>query len=204
MTEQEHEERIAKLAAQYPNIDRRKHREDCNLCREFLAGKRAAFDIMFVEACGKLEAYVKHCNYYTEINRQDKEDIISDTIEISLQKVGTFRAWGRFSTWMKGIARNRFRQLAAKKRKAAVESEYNDALCYKQPQAKTVPKTAEIMAVRATLQRLPKEEMTVVYYKFYEARSFGDIAKALGISLDKVKDRYSHGMELMREFMAVE
>jgi DNA-directed RNA polymerase specialized sigma24 family protein len=111
---------IRKLMKMYPKIDRAAHLKDLEICTQYLVGNYEPFHLLLQTSYAKLIKYI-HYNCRNKlnihINAQDKEDLISETVEAAIRDLNTFHGWSLFSTWMIAIGRNRIYALLRRRRK---------------------------------------------------------------------------------------
>jgi RNA polymerase sigma-70 factor (ECF subfamily) len=121
---------------------------------------------------------------YLSGNRGEAEDITSETF---------VRAWtapepiamATVKGYLLTIARNLFLQ-GLRKRSRAVPLDENIRDPRPGPEAET-EKKAEYVAVLAGLQQLPEVDRAALLMSAFEGMPYGEIARALGISLSAVK-----------------
>src|SRR5436190_2763058 len=121
---------------------------------------------------------------YLSGNRGDAEDITSETF---------VRAWtapqpiamATVKGYLLTIARNLFLQELRKRSRASpLDDNIRDP--HPGPEAET-EKKAEYVAVMAGLQQLPELDRAALLMSAFEGMQYGEIARALGISLAAVK-----------------
>ena len=203
-TEEEQSERLKILTAKYDFIDINKHQQDYYICQEYLAGNKELFRNMLENALKKTKKYV----FYSTgrlFNDQDREDIISDTLEIAISRIDTFRGWSRYSTWMRGIARNRIRNFVK------IKTKENNLLVHQNKSAddenfqRKVDKQSSVpvqkFSVFEMLNSLSQEYSLVVKYHVIEKWTFSEIAVNLKISQRKVSEYYDNAMKQLRQEM---
>jgi RNA polymerase sigma factor (sigma-70 family) len=203
-TEEEQAERLKILTAKYDFIDINKHKEDYNICQEYLAGHKEKFQNMLENALKKTRKYVFYATGKL-FNAQDKEDIISETLEIAISQVAMFKGWSRYSTWMKGIARYRiyrFVRIKIKEQNLLVnqnKSENDENFQRKIEKQSSAP--VQKFSVFEMLSSLSQEYRLVVNYYVIEKWTFAEIAVKLKISQRKVIEYYDNAMKQLRQEM---
>ena len=203
-TEEEQTERLKILTAKYDFIDINKHRQDYHICQEYLAGDREKFQNMLEDALKKTRKYVFYATGRL-FNEQDKEDIISETLEIAVSKVAMFKGWSRYSTWMRGIARNRiyrFVKIKIKEKNVTVQqdkSESDEGFQRKIVKQSSAP--VQKFSVFEMLSSLSQEYRLIVKYYVIEKWTVAEIAAKLKISQNKVNEYYDNAMKQLRQEM---
>ena len=204
-TEAEQTERLKILTAKYDFIDIKKHKQDYCICQEYIAGNKETFQNMLEDALKKTRKYVFYATGKL-FNDQDKEDIISETLEIAISKVSTFKGWSRYSTWMRGIARYRiysFVKIKVKEQNLLVhndKSENDENFQRKIDKQSSAP--TQKFSVFEMLNSLSQEHRLVVTYHVIEKWTFAEIAVKLKISQGKVSEYYDDAMKQLRQEMA--
>jgi len=203
-TEKEQTERLKILTAKYDFIDIKKHRQDYCICQEYLAGNKETFQNMLENALKKTKKYV----FYSTgrlFNDQDREDIVSETLEVAISQIATFKGWSRYSTWMKGIAKNRiykFVRIKNKENNLLIhhdKSETDESFQRKVEKQSSVP--VQKFSVFEMLNSLSHEYRLVVKYHVIEKWTFAEIAVELKISQKKVSKYYDKAMKQLRQEM---
>ena len=121
---------------------------------------------------------------YLSGNRAEAEDITSETFVRAWAAPGTI-AMATVKGYLLTIARNLFLQ-DLRKRSRAVPLDESIRDPHPGPEEET-EKKAEYCAVMAGLQRLPELDRAALLMSALEGMPYGDIARALGISLAAVK-----------------
>jgi RNA polymerase sigma factor (sigma-70 family) len=203
-TEKEQIERLKILTAKYDFIDITKHQQDFCICQEYLAGNKETFQNMLENALKKTKKYV----FYSTgrlFNDQDREDIISETLEIAISRIDTFRGWSRYSTWMRGIAKNRiysFVKIKTKENNLLVhQNESEDDENFQRKVDKQISVPVQKFSVFEMLNSLSQEYRLVVKYHVIEKWTFAEIAAELKISQKKVSKYYDKAMKQLRQEM---
>jgi len=184
-----------------PRIDLAKHQFDYAVCQKYLSGDKEAFLDIFEDALTKIQRYVSWSTIKT-FNDQDREDVVSITLGVAIEKMDKFKAWSRYSTWMRGIARNRIRELIRKKAK-----EESLSLCSEVSESRTAERKIQIhqsvpgFSVFEMLDSLPNEQRLIVKYHAVEKWSFEEIALKLKIPRKAVSYHYNKAITQLRREM---
>lgn len=197
-TDEEQAERLRVFMKTNHRIDLAKHQYDYCVCQAYLSGDKKAFQAVFEDALVKIQRYVSWST--TKIfNDQDREDIVSVTSGVAIEKMDKFKAWSRYSTWMRGIARNRVRELIRKKAKEEILFSYDKGLENRATERK-IQKHQPVpgFSVFEMLDSLPCEQRLIVKYHAVEKWSFEEIATRLKIAESEVCDCYDKAISQLR------
>jgi RNA polymerase sigma factor (sigma-70 family) len=128
------------------------------------------------------------------------EDVAQDTFVIAWRELGRLRDAARLRPWLCGIARNlarKARRARARDREAPIEELAADGTPFE-----LVGERQAEAAVTAALARVHDKyrEALVLYY--YEQRSIGEVAAALGVSEHAAYQRLSRGRQQLADGVA--
>ena len=199
-TETEQAERLKKFMKINSRIDLEKHQQDYNSCQAYLAGDQEQFNSLLESSITRTRKYILY-DTSKLFNEQDKEDILSETLEIAMAKMATFKGWSRYSTWMRAIARYQIYKLADKKAKEIkcidinemantldVESRYSQPSEFRQE-----------LSIIEILSSLTKKSSQIVMLHVVEGLSFAEIAAELEISEHIVRKDYGKAIFQLRQ-----
>ncbi len=164
---------------------------DSELMRQVRGGRTSALAILFERHHARLYRY---CLRMTG-NRQTSEDLVQDVFMKMLKYKANFRDDSAFAPWMFGIARN---GCAAHWRRAAVDAlpEAAGDSAPAEPQADDDHAGAQQAdLVRRALLALPVERREVLVLSRYEFKTYEEIARTLGCSVEAVKVRAHRAMK---------
>lgn len=176
------------------------------------SGDMSAFDLLYREYSEKLLKYVIKLG----ADRNDAEDIVSDSFVEAIEHIGDLKSNAFFSTWLHSIAKNKVYTMKKKEQKhtrvdftsddgdeqndgldvaAAKAAEYNgDTVMLPEDYAEN----EEVKQILAdTINSLNSDQRDAVYLFYYKNNSIGEIAKQTGVSENTVKSRLS----LARKYM---
>lgn len=135
----------------------------------------------------------------------DVDDIVQDVFLRVLQKIGTFRADARFSTWLIAITVNscrshrrwralRGRVLRGLWSRRAEHAEHDD-------QQNTQPTSDVACRVRDAIERMPAAYREPIVLRYFEELAITEIADILGISTAAVEARLSRGRRRLKSIL---
>ncbi len=140
---------------------------------------RAVFGELYDHYLPRVYAF---CRIYSG-TREEAEDLTAQTFERALVAIGRYEDRGApFSSWLLRIAANAATDRARKQGRAVVPHE--DARGYEEGRLREFE---EAFWLRGHLATLPADQQEVVRLRFYEDRSFLDVAARMGRSEGAVK-----------------
>lgn len=114
------------------------------------------------------------------------EDVTQEVFIAAVRGIGRYRAQSLFRTWIAGITRHKVADYYRRRsRQPQVVPLCSEADCAQNPDP-----WQERSLVRLALQRLPIHYQEILLLRFADGMRFGQIADALGISLEAAKSRY--------------
>lgn len=131
-------------------------------------------------------------------DRNASEDITQETFWISWKDRESLTDRDRLRPWLCGIARNLAKQWLRSRSSQGMSLGINPELVQPEPDASVI--TAEDAAlVWRSLAEIPEtyREPLVLYYR--EQQSITEVATALDVSVDAIKQRLSRGRSMLRE-----
>jgi len=128
------------------------------------------------------------------------EDISQQAMLVALEKLGTFREHSSFRTWLLGIVVNvsRNRQRSERKRHAreAASAHDMDSIA---GQADALAEAEQLgQIIETAFSRLPAGQQEALYLREISGLTYDEIAVALGISVNAVKNRIHNGRRTMQ------
>lgn len=117
----------------------------------------------------------------------DAADAVQDAILAAWQEMGKLREANYFTTWLVRILINKCYQISAVRNKYT-HSQLEEALCREEP-----PDWDSSLDIRATLERLKPEDKLLLGLYYYDGLSVKEIAKALDLREDCIKQRLHRG-----------
>ena len=197
-TDEEQAARLRKFMKTNSRIDLEKHQYDYSVCQEYLSGNKTLFMSVFEEALIKTQKYISWST--TKIfNDHDREDIVSITSSIAIEKMSKFKAWSRYSTWMCGIARNRVRELIRKKAKKENLFSHDENRVAERKNKKH--QLAPGFSVFEILDSLSNKQRLIMKYHAIEKYSFEEIATNLNLPKNIVSSIYDEAISQLRQEM---
>lgn len=86
------------------------YKRDYELVHRYLCGDRSAGEILYGEIYQFVISTIYSRTSHTNLTATDKEEIISETFDTSIQKLGLYNGKCKFSTFVIGIAENKIRE----------------------------------------------------------------------------------------------
>lgn len=128
------------------------------------------------------------------------EDVSQEAMLVALEKLGTFREQSSFRTWLLGvvvnISRNRQRSERRRHAREAAAAHDVDGIA---GQADASAETEELgRIIEAAFSRLPAGQQEALYLREISGLAYDEIAVALGISINAVKNRIHNGRRTMQ------
>ncbi|BAN27701.1 RNA polymerase sigma factor [Caballeronia insecticola] len=137
-------------------------------------------------------------------NRELADDLVQDTIERALLRIGMFEAGTDLRAWLFTIMHNVFvNQIRKASARAAHVSIDDDVMREREfTVSANQIRSLEVRDLDFALQRLPAEQREVVLLVGLEEMSYAEVAIALDIPMGTVMSRLSRGRERLRALMA--
>ena len=139
----------------------------------------------------------------------DAEDLAQDAFLRAYESLWRWRADGNFFVWLYTIALNGIRNHLKKKRGSetrdadwaeGIERESAEARAADQPEGLLLEDEKQ-KRLQICLLRLPADLREAVVLRFYDDRSFEEIARISGTSLSTAKMRVYRGIEKLQRMM---
>ncbi len=181
--------------------DIKEHTND--LVRRCQDGDREAFDRLVLQE----QQRVTQLAYRITRSTDGLEDLVQDIFFLVYRKIRTFRFESRFSIWLARIAVNEsLKKLRQRKVRAFLfTSEPNiEERAGKQvsnPTSGLTKQVEEHVALRDAINRLPEKHRLVVILKYFEDRSYEEIAEILGCKVGTVRSRLFNARKRLKDMM---
>lgn len=161
------------------------------------AGDEAALEALF--ALYQDDVY-RFARRLTWPDADAAEDVSQEAMLVALEKLGTFREQSSFRTWLLGvvvnISRNRQRSERRRHAREAASTHDVDGIA---GQADASAETEELgRIIEAAFSRLPAGQQEALYLREISGLTYDEIAVALGISINAVKNRIHNGRRTMQ------
>lgn len=184
-----------------------KNMTDDMLVKLYLEGNNVAFDTLLERYQDKLYRYI----FFLVHSREVAEDIFQETFVkaiINLQQ-GRYQSDGKFGAWITRIAHNLVIDLFRQERNENLisndESEVdllNNAKYSEGTIETKIVNRRVLKDVRRLVDELPECQREVVTMRFFENRSFKDIAELTGVSINTALGRVRYAVLNMRRIAA--
>jgi RNA polymerase sigma-70 factor (ECF subfamily) len=188
---------------------------DHSLVKRFLAGDQAAFDEIIVRHREKLFAVA--CALLRD--KHDAEEIVQDAFVRAFRGLHRFRGECSLATWLHRItvnlSRNRYWYFYRRRRHASLSldrplsddgnSEFSDLIAADTPTPRNEAMKSEFgdIVVRC-MDQLEPSHREILTLRNTLHRSYGEIARELGINEGTVKSRIARARGCLRNLMAKE
>jgi len=173
---------------------------DEDLMLAYAKGNAAAFDELFARHGQKVyNLFLRALG-----NAATASDLTQETFLRVVTARERYEPARTFSSWLYTIAMNLLRdQIRRRKRRGATEdlSAVDLELAHAAPDE---AKAEELAAVQKAVQCLPAEQREVILLAKYQALSYAEIAKVLGIAETAAKQRAYRALKTLRAIMAPE
>jgi RNA polymerase sigma-70 factor (ECF subfamily) len=168
------------------------------LVREFLAGRREAFDVI-VE---RHRRPIYQLCYRFAGNHEDAADLAQDTFVRAFRGLKHFKGQSSLATWLYRIGVNVSLTRAASKKPA---SEPIDAAQHVDAAAASpldaIVRGEHAARVRAAIRRLPPKQRATLILRVYHELPHEEIARTLGSTVGAVKANFFHALGNLRRLM---
>lgn len=181
---------------------------DDQLVHLYATGESAAFDTLLL----RYDAYVHTAIRYWVTDEDLVEDIFQDTfIKVMLTiRQGRYNAVGKFKSWLGRITHNLIMDHYRRQKVRGV-SESIEGTTSEQDLLQTIQISAsepsseeamirleEVSALRKALLQLSPEQREVVRLRFWEGKSFKEIAEDTGVSINTALGRMRYALQHLR------
>lgn len=168
------------------------------LVREFLAGRRDAFDVI-VE---RHRRPIYQLCYRFAGNHEDAADLAQDTFVRALRGLKNFKGQSSLATWLYRIGVNVSLNRAASRKPA---SEPIDAAQHVDAAADSpldeIVRGEHAARVRAAIRQLPPKQRATLILRVYHELPHEEIARTLGSTVGAVKANFFHALGNLRRLM---
>jgi RNA polymerase sigma-70 factor, ECF subfamily len=180
-------------------------RPEDNILDENLAKKKlqavlagddpAAVELLWDYYAGDLFAYLQAVLR----SRHDAEDVLQTVFVRIVGKRHRLANARCLDAYVFRIARNEAVRFASRRKKGrTVEVKSESWLMAKESQAEPSDLAEQL---QVALARLPRRQREVIVMKVYRQKTFSDIARLLGLSVNTVASRYRYGIEKLRTLL---
>ena len=184
-----------------------KNMTDDVLVKLYLEGNNIAFDTLLERYQDKLYRYI----FFLVRSREVTEDIFQETFVkaiVNLQQ-GRYQSDGKFAAWITRIAHNLVIDLFRQERNENLisndESEIDllNSAKFSEGTIETQMVNKQVLKdVARLVEELPEAQREVVRMRFFENKSFKEIAESEGISINTALGRVRYAISNMRRIAA--
>ena len=166
------------------------------IARVLTADDRAAFGELVLRHQSAVRNFLRQL---TEGNDAQADDLAQDTFIEAYRSLSRYRGEARFSTWLFGIAHNRFRNAWRRERTARAAAERDSAA------AEPAPSPARALDLGADLneaiQTLSSDEQMAVHLFYHQDLPQQEIAAIAGWPLGTVKTHLARAKTKLRRLL---
>jgi RNA polymerase sigma-70 factor (ECF subfamily) len=168
------------------------------LVREFVAGRREAFDVI-VE---RHRRQVYQLCYRFAGNHEDAADLAQDVFVRAFRGLKTFKGQASLATWLYRIGVNVSLNRAASRKPA---TEPIDAAQHVDADAESpldaLVRDEHVTRVREAIRQLPPKQRATLILRVYHELPHEEIARALGSTVGAVKANFFHALGNLRRMV---
>jgi RNA polymerase sigma-70 factor (ECF subfamily) len=175
-----------------------------DLIRRFQRGQPRAFEALY----DRFKDTVYRTAFFVTRNSGDAEDAVQETFLDVLRALPNYRVEGpaRFETWLYRVTVNRCRSRMRRKRPPSADWDEIEEQLERIPEGHPNhnPERAALQRERAValwqaVDGLPEAQRDVIFLRYQQGFSYGEIAQTLGISEGTVKSRLYHAHRRLKE-----
>ncbi|MEK3882488.1 RNA polymerase sigma factor SigY [Paenibacillus sp. PL2-23] len=171
-------------------------RDESTIVRQAIRGDIQSLS----ELLGQHYAFLYQYVLKLTMDKSKAEDITQETMLKAIEKIGTYRAKSKFSTWLIAIAS---RLVIDRARRSQRERKYvQEEGALRQLRYESLVRMNEWPAALEALGQLDQQQRMTVLLKYYYGYSQEEIAEMLDIPLGTVKSRIHAGIQLLRKELA--
>lgn len=186
-------------------MDKLSHMTDDQLVQLYVDGCNEAFDDLL---CRHKDALYNYISFHIKDSSANADDVFQETFVkvIMCLREGRYTSSGHFFAWLSRIAHNiimdQLRSSAQLPTLSCI-SEDQDLLNNQQIvetyHEQRLVNEQTLRDVKALMNHLPEPQREVIYMRYYENRSFKEIADLTGVSINTSLGRMRYGIENMRK-----
>jgi RNA polymerase sigma-70 factor (ECF subfamily) len=168
------------------------------LVREFLAGRREAFDVI-VE---RHRRPIYQLCYRFAGNHEDAADLAQDTFVRAFRGLKNFKGQSSLATWLYRIGVNVSLNRAAIRKPVSEPidaAQHVDALAASP--VDEIVRGEDAARVRAAIRQLPPKQRATLVLRVYHELPHDEIARVLGSTVGAVKANFFHALGNLRRLM---
>ena len=168
-------------------------RSDRELVTVIQGGERRAY----AELVKRYERSVRAVTLDVLGNRHDADDAVQDAFVVAYRKLPTLRDGSKYGPWLLRIAR---RQALRSARRRRVTVSLDDAADHANPSSNG-RLDEQSQRLNRVLQRLPKQERTVIMLRYFDGHSVQQIADLTGRPVGTVTKQLSRAHARLRAML---
>ncbi len=174
---------------------------DDELMARTAAGEEAAFRLLVDRWERDVLAFLVHMTG----SRDDAEDLAQETFVRVFRQAGSYRAEGRFRSWLLRIAGNLARSRHRRRRILKwlpLDLERHNVAAATPPADRGLEAEQEAAAVRAAIARLPERQRQALVLHRFQGLRYVEVAEAMGTSLAGVESLIQRALAGLRADLA--
>lgn len=173
--------------------------DDSELLDRHASGDREAFD----ELVRKHQKQLYSMLYRMVSNAEDAQDLVQKTFVKAFNGISGFERRSSFRTWLYQIAINLAKNLY-RDRSRIQQIPIDDVVLSRNPGTiESMIKQETRSRLREAVADLPEKQRLTVMLRIQEQKSFEEIAEILRCSIGTAKANYHHGVQKLKNKMAV-
>lgn len=179
-----------------------KYKDDYNLVHNYLCGDRQAGYILYADVFDFLKSFIYQTTKLDIISEIDREDILSETLKTSVEKLDRFDGTSKFSTFVIGIAKFKIKEkIRSRNKQMDNEVEYTDIvnLHSKDPLIILVNKEEKAILENA-INELSDNHKQIIQLRMNNMPS-KEIANITGQSVDAVDSMYLRALKALKNIL---
>lgn len=190
-----------------------KHPNDYNLVDRYLCGDETAGNELYSEVIPRVRKYIFAQSKGSGLSQADKEDILMNTLRISIEKLSSYNGSSSFLTFVIGIAKNKVLQATkSDSHPISIEPAIIEQLIDQDngfvatsnrglgenPLGILIRKE-EILAFEEAYKKLKPEYQQIIRFRLFNKVSVKEVCKITGQSEDSIDAMYRRALKKYRE-----
>ena len=181
---------------------------DEELVGQYIAGNNNAFNILLERYESKVFTYIMH---FTN-NREATEDLFQDTFMrvVTTLRSGRYTEQQKFSSWLLRIAHNQAIDFIRQEKSTTIVSDdetpagcFNDVrLADENNIEQQIIQQQDWGQMEDIIRQLPANQQEIIYLRYYENKSFKEIAQQLGLSINTALGRVRYALINLRKLVS--
>ena len=168
-----------------------------------------AFELFYQQSVDIFFRYIM--GHYSYLKKEDAQDILSDFYVKVWKSIDTVSSYTTFKSWLFTVLNNGVKDFLKRKKEVSFSSlKKVDSEGWEQSfeVAGNEKEALEILNedfqredIKTALSQLPQNYQVVLFLKYVEGKTNGEISEMLNISLDNVRQRASRGLKMLKKLL---